>query len=100
MYYGRDCLKHKVAADLLSHYKITDEMILARALAQNGSAIGNIDRLIAVREKSRNNVFKDHQRRRADAAKLANTEAKEKQADSDDADRARAGKDVPREYRQ
>jgi hypothetical protein len=100
MYYGLDSDQRKVAADLLSHHKITDEMILARALAQSGSAIGNIDRLIAVREKSRNNLFKDHQRRRESAAKLANTEAKEKEANPDDADRARAGKDVPREYRQ
>ena len=73
-YYGQDSRKRRVAADLLAHYKITDEMILARALAQSGSAICNIDRLIAAREKSRNNVFKDHQRRRESAAKLANIE--------------------------
>jgi hypothetical protein len=74
MYYGQDSRKRRVAADLLAHYKITDEMILARALAQSGSAIGNIDRLIAARERSRNNLFKDHQRRRESAAKLANIE--------------------------
>jgi hypothetical protein len=100
MYYGQDRAKRKVAAGLLSHHKITDEVILAKALAQVGGHVADIDRLITARERSRNNLFKDHQRRRADAAKLANTEAKEKQADSDDADRARAGKDVPREYRQ
>ena len=45
--------------NLLSDHKITDEIILAKALAQVGGHIGNIDRLIAARERSRHNVFKD-----------------------------------------
>ena len=71
MYYGDDPLQRKAAAGCLAHYNITDEMILAKALAQSGGGIGTIDRLIAAREKSRNNLFKDHQRRREHAAKLA-----------------------------
>jgi len=74
MYYGQDSLKHKLAADLLSPYKITDEMILAKALAQNSGQLGSIDKLVTTRERSRNDVFKDRERRRLNAAKLANIE--------------------------
>jgi hypothetical protein len=74
MYYGQDSRKNRVAADLLAHYKISDEMILAKALAQNSGQLGSIDRLITTRERSRNDVFKDRERRRLNAAKLANIE--------------------------
>jgi hypothetical protein len=45
MYYGQDSLQRNVAADLLSHHKITDEMILAKALAQSSSALERIDKV-------------------------------------------------------
>lgn len=101
MYYGRDALQRKTAAQLLSHYKITDEMILAKALAQVGGHVGNIDRLITARERSRHNVFKDYQRRRENAAKLAKVEeANRKDATSNSADRVQAANDAAREYHQ
>lgn len=74
MYYSREGHKHKVAAKLLADHEITDEMILAKALARVGSHVSNIDRLIVARERSRQNLFKDHQRRRENAKKLAQIE--------------------------
>jgi hypothetical protein len=101
MYYGRNAQQRKVAADLLSHHKITEEMILAKALARVGGHVGDIDRLIATRERSRFNVFKDHQRRRENAAKLVKVQqTKSIQATSNDADPVQAGKDAALEYRQ
>jgi hypothetical protein len=86
MYYGRDRLKRKTAAELLSHYNITDEMILAKALAQSSGQLGSIDKLVTTREKSRNDVFKDRERRRLNAAKLANiVEARKKRPATDKA---------------
>ena len=91
MYYSPDAVKRKRAAQLLSDHKITDEMILAKALAQVGGHIGNIDRLIAARERSRHNVFKDYQRRRESAAKLAKAEyTNGKEATSNNAKRVEA----------
>lgn len=96
MYYGRDPLDRKVTAELLSHYHITDEMILAKALAQNSGHLAHIDRLIANRERSRNNVLKDRERRRHNAARLANMEvANKKQAIAGKADRIKGGKISP-----
>lgn len=101
MYYGRDALQRKTAAQLLSHYKITDEMILAKALAQVGGHVGNFDRLITTRERSRHNVFKDYQRRREHVAKLAKVEeANRKEAASNRADRVQVGNDAGLEYHQ
>ena len=100
MYYGRDALKRKTAAQLLSHYKITDEMILAKALAEVGGHVGNFDRLIAARERSRHNVFKDYQRRREHAAKLAKVEEANKEATSNRADRVQTGSEATVEYHQ
>ena len=99
MYYGRDAQKRKSAAGLLAAHKITDEMILAKALAQVGGHVGDIDRLIAARERSRNNLFKDHQRRRESAAKIAKIDqAKETEANPSNADRVHAGKDAALKY--
>jgi hypothetical protein len=101
MYYGRDALQRKNAAQLLSHYKITDEMILAKALAQVGGHVGNFDRLITTRERSRHNVFKDYQRRRENAARLAIAEeANKKEATSNSADRVPTGNNAAPEYHQ
>ena len=95
-YYGRNPLERKVAAELLSHYNITDEMILAKALAQNGGHLQNIDRLITTRERSRNNVLKDRERRRQNAAQSAKIEqARMKPATADKADRIKGGKILP-----
>jgi hypothetical protein len=100
-YYGQDALKRKNAAKLLSDHKITDEMILAKALAQVGGHVGDFDRLITTRERSRHNVFKDYQRRREQAAKLAKVEEENrKEPTSNGADRVQAGIDAALEYHQ
>src|SRR5205814_5607918 len=99
MYYGRDAQQRKSAAGLLAAHKITDDMILAKALAQVGGHVVDIDRLIAARERSRNNLFKDHQRRRESAAKIAKIDqAKETEANPSNADRVHAGKDAALKY--
>ena len=99
-YYSADPLKRKTTVQLLSNHKITDEMILAKALAQVGGHVGNIDRLIAARERSRHNVFKDYQRRRENAAKLAKVEEANKKATSNNADGDQSGNDAGLEYHQ
>jgi hypothetical protein len=71
MYYGRDPQQRKLAAGLLSDHGITDEMILAKAAAQNDGHLGRIDVLIANRERSRNRVLKEHQHRRQHSAMSA-----------------------------
>ena len=92
MYYSPKAHERKLAVQLLSDHKITDEMILAKALAQVDSHIGSIDRLIAARERSRHNLFKDYQRRRESAAKLAKAEYPNgKEATSNNAGRVPAG---------
>jgi hypothetical protein len=71
-------------------------MILAKALAQNDGHLERIDRLIATRERSRNNVLKDRERRRQKAAQLAKIEqARKKPATVDKADRIKGGKILP-----
>ncbi len=63
MYYGRDPQKRKLAVDLLAKHKITEEMIHAKALAQNCGQIAYIDRMIVSREIARNRLFRDHEQR-------------------------------------
>jgi hypothetical protein len=69
MYYGRDPAKRKLAAGLLAHYNITEEMIHAKALAQSSGAIAYIDRMINSRQVTRNRLFSDNTRRREGSPK-------------------------------
>jgi hypothetical protein len=96
MYYGNNALRRKTAAAHMALYYITDDMVLAKALAQSGRGIGTIDRLIAAREKSRNSLFKDHQRRGEYAAKRATpTKQKTKERTADVAYVVELGTSLP-----
>jgi hypothetical protein len=77
MYYGRDPQKRKLAADVLSHHGITEEMILAKAAAQSDGHLGRIDVLIANRERSRNRILREHQHRRQHSAAMDRRKANE-----------------------
>lgn len=64
MYYDGNSQQRKLAAQRMADYNITDEMILAKALAQQSGHIAYIDRMITSREVTRNRLFSDIARRR------------------------------------
>lgn len=64
MYYDGNPQQRKLAAQRMADYNITDEMIHAKALAQQSSHIAYIDRMITSREVTRNRLFSDIARRR------------------------------------
>jgi hypothetical protein len=79
--------------DVVNHHLADD---LANASKVGVATIRRVDRLITTRERSRNNVLKDRERRRQNAAQSAKIEqARMKPATADKADRIKGGKILP-----
>ena len=71
MYFGLDSGRSNLAGQLMSDYKITEEMVDAKALAMQSGQISHIERMVRNRETSRNALLREHERQQRRAAKQA-----------------------------